>query len=102
MSPFLTCFTFRTILLGPHGVAVSLVLDWVLSFATFFWFCPQEVQKITIKNNAYTCSYFIIYLLSNRLCEGHVYKLFYYLVLHNRPILLDMNTWVHAIHYGFL
>lgn len=46
--------------------------------------------------------YFIIYLLSNRLCEGHVYKLFYYLVLHSRPILLDMNTLAHTIQNGFL
>ena len=44
----------------------------------------------------------IITLLSSRLCEGHVYKLFYYLVLHSRPILLDMNTWARAIRYGFL
>jgi hypothetical protein len=42
-----------------------------------------------------------MYLLSNRLCELHVYKLFYYLVLHSRPLLLDMNTWVRALHYGF-
>ena len=44
----------------------------------------------------------IITLLSNRLCEGNVYKLFYYPVLHSRPILLDMHTWARAIHYGFL
>ncbi len=44
----------------------------------------------------------IITLLSSRLCEGHVYKLFYYLVLHSRPILLDMNTWARAIRHGLL
>jgi hypothetical protein len=44
----------------------------------------------------------IIILLSSRLCDGHAYKLFYHLVLHNRPIRLDMNTWARAIRYGFL
>ncbi len=47
-------------------------------------------------------SCFIIDLLSNFLCEGHAYKLFYYLVLHSRPILLDMNTWASATRHGFL
>lgn len=39
---------------------------------------------------------------SSRLCEGHVYKVFYHLVLHSRPLLLDRHTWAHAIHHGFL
>ncbi len=44
----------------------------------------------------------IITLLSNRLYEGHVYKLIYDLVLYSRPIQLDMNTWAHAIQNDFL
>ena len=40
--------------------------------------------------------------LSNRLCEGHAYKLFYHPVLHIRPILLDRHTWARTIRYGFL
>ena len=46
--------------------------------------------------------YFIIYLLSNRLCGGHVYTVFYYPVLHSRLILLEMNTLVRTIQNGFL
>ena len=35
-----------------------------------------------------------IKLLSNHLCEGHVYRLFYDLVLHSRQPLLGMHIWV--------
>lgn len=56
-----------------------------------YWHRLPTATK-NIKNQAYLCIYLIIYLLSNRLCGGLVYKLFYYLVLHSRPILLDMHT----------
>jgi hypothetical protein len=93
------------LIFGVNPSGSGCVFCFRLDF--FFWkvclFCPpQEVKKTNIKNNAYTCAYFIIYLLSNPLCEVHVYKLFYSLVLHSRPILLDMNTWARAIRYGFL
>ena len=48
----------------------------------------------------------IITLLSSHHCEGHVYKLSYHLVLHSRPILLDVNSWACTIlpyiRFGFL
>ena len=62
----------------------------------------QPFRKSPLKTYSIYESDKVELILSNHLCEGHAYKLLYHLVLHIRPILLDMHTWARTTQYGFL